>query len=67
MSEEQRKNDLDWLLSTLDCGDNSCLFAEKKTGMRTNGGCRCFKDLPTNKRMFVHKMLYSLRKIKDRK
>lgn len=26
----------------LDCGDNSCLFAENKTGMRTNGGCRCF-------------------------
>jgi hypothetical protein len=25
-----------------DCGDNSCLFAEKKGGMRTNGGCRCF-------------------------
>lgn len=25
----------------LDCGDNSCLYAENKTGMRTNGGCRC--------------------------
>ena len=25
----------------LDCGDNSCLFAEHKGGMRTNGGCRC--------------------------
>ena len=25
----------------LDCGDNSCLYAPKKTGMRTNGGCRC--------------------------
>lgn len=24
-----------------DCGDNSCLYAEKRTGMRTNGGCRC--------------------------
>jgi len=29
----------------LDCGDNSCLFAEKRTGMRTNGGCCCFEDL----------------------
>lgn len=25
----------------LDCGDNSCLAAERKGGMRTNGGCRC--------------------------
>ena len=25
----------------LDCGDSSCRFAIKKTGMRTNGGCRC--------------------------
>jgi len=28
-----------------DCGDNSCLYAmpHQKTGMRTNGGCRCEK------------------------
>ena len=25
----------------LDCGDNSCMFAMKISGMRTNGGCRC--------------------------
>jgi hypothetical protein len=24
-----------------DCGDNSCLYAKNKKGMRTNGGCRC--------------------------
>ena len=24
-----------------DCGDNSCMFAAVKGGMRTNGGCRC--------------------------
>jgi hypothetical protein len=24
-----------------DCGDSSCWFALKKSGMRTNGGCRC--------------------------
>lgn len=24
-----------------DCGDNSCSYAVKRTGMRTNGGCRC--------------------------
>lgn len=29
-------------MNKLDCGDNSCYFAEEKTGMRTNGGCRCF-------------------------
>lgn len=25
----------------IDCGDNSCKYAKEKTGMRTNGGCRC--------------------------
>ena len=29
----------------LDCGDNSCQFAINKTGMRTNGGCRCVEEL----------------------
>lgn len=24
-----------------DCGDSSCMYAKKKTGMRTNGGCQC--------------------------
>jgi len=28
-------------VETLDCGDNSCLYATKRGGMRTNGGCRC--------------------------
>ena len=38
----------------LDCGDNSCIFAPKPmTGMRTNGGCRCFKHLPTKQRLFI--------------
>jgi len=29
------------------CGDNSCLFSSIRPngGMRTNGGCRCFKNL----------------------
>jgi uncharacterized protein Smg (DUF494 family) len=31
-------------VSGLDCGDNSCMFAKDKTGMRTNGGCRCFSN-----------------------
>lgn len=25
----------------MDCGDNSCIYAKDKGGMRTNGGCRC--------------------------
>lgn len=25
----------------LDCGDQGCRFAISRTGMRTNGGCRC--------------------------
>lgn len=29
----------------MDCGDNSCMFAETKGGMRTNGGCRCLENL----------------------
>lgn len=28
----------------IDCGDNSCLFAPSKGGMRTNGGCRCLEN-----------------------
>lgn len=24
-----------------DCGDNSCIYAASRGGMRTNGGCRC--------------------------
>lgn len=32
-------------MSDLDCGDSSCLFAADRAGMRTQGGCRCLKDL----------------------
>lgn len=33
-----------------DCGDNSCVFKvlHHGGGMRTNGGCRCFKNLMLN-------------------
>lgn len=40
-----------------DCGDQSCAFAEKKTGMRTNGGCRCLE----NRGLSSHGQLRSLR------
>lgn len=57
MSERDDKLD-EWLRqNTPDCGDNSCLFGGRgKGGMRTNGGCRCFKDLPTAKRIYVERL-----------
>lgn len=53
-------NDKDWLTTTLDCGDNSCLYRDrtKPGGMRTNGGCRCFRDLPPVKRIYIEKMFH---------
>lgn len=40
-----RENVLDRLAKySPDCGDNSCRFAVKKGGMRTNGGCRCMSN-----------------------
>jgi hypothetical protein len=50
----------------LDCGDNSCEFAETKTGMRTNGGCRCLKDLDFSRRMAVRGYIKALREENDR-
>lgn len=49
---------VEWLRENApDCGDNSCLFGGRgKGGMRTNGGCRCFKDLPTAKRVYVERL-----------
>jgi hypothetical protein len=37
LSELEAKADA----ATPDCGDNSCRFAIKRGGMRTNGGCGC--------------------------
>jgi hypothetical protein len=45
----------------LDCGDNSCFFAERKTGMRTNGGCRCLDGLPSLQRRRVLVYMHGLR------
>lgn len=41
-----------------DCGDNSCLFGGRgRGGMRTNGGCRCFKDVrPDTRRIFIERL-----------
>lgn len=46
----------------MDCGDNSCFFAEKPlTGMRTNGGCRCLSDLPRESQREVKALIFRLR------
>lgn len=29
----------------MDCGDSGCAFAKTRSGMRTNGGCRCLENL----------------------
>lgn len=52
----------DWLVANApDCGDNSCLFGGRgKGGMRTNGGCRCFRDLPTKQRIYIERMQAAL-------
>ncbi len=58
-------NDDDWLTTTLDCQDNSCIYRDrtKPSGMRTNGGCRCMSDLrPQTKRLFVNKMFWELKR-----
>ena len=61
------KEDTSWLFTTLDCGDNSCLFRDhtKPSGMRTNGGCRCFKDLPQKKRLYVHRLFYLCKRLME--
>ena len=42
----------------MDCGDNSCNYAKKKGGMRTNGGCRCLQDVdPHMKRVNIERVL----------
>jgi hypothetical protein len=55
----------------LDCGDNSCVFAPRPlTGMRTNGGCRCFRDLTTKQRLFITQTwqiaLQHIQRVKER-
>ena len=50
-------------LSTLDCGDNSCYFAKNKTGMRTNGGCRCLSNCDTKDKINILKLY---KKYKDK-
>lgn len=50
-----------------DCGDSSCLFAETKKGMRTNGGCRCLEKVGSRTTLLSHlKMLFlTARQLRD--
>lgn len=42
-----------------DCGDNSCPYAIKRGGMRTNGGCRCYRDSGFEARQYVLRLHHS--------
>lgn len=52
-------------LEQIDCGDSSCAFAATKTGMRTNGGCRCMDkgELSPELRMVLRRLAYAVRKL----
>lgn len=34
----------------IDCGDNSCRFTLDRSGMRTNGGCRCLGHIVSSEK-----------------
>lgn len=48
----------------LDCGDNSCMFATRKGGMRTNGGCRCVPPGATKLRLKLQELMSENRLLK---
>lgn len=39
--------------SRLDCQDNSCYYKKTQGEMRTNGGCRCARNHPTDVERFL--------------
>jgi len=47
-------------MELLNCGDHSCRFARDKSGMRTNGGCRCLKALDESLRQRIHATFHVL-------
>lgn len=54
----------------LDCGDSSCPFKKKNEhgvyGMRTNGGCRCFKYIdPPKKGRAIDRLVRIVKKAID--
>ena len=53
-------------MNEIDCGDHSCEFAENKTGMRTNGGCRCWENLGASNRTQLLKIRLHVSRLKAR-
>lgn len=45
----------------LDCGDNSCFFTKSRTGMRTNGRCRCLQNMDSSLQRNAERMLRTIR------
>ena len=58
-TEELIQHYFNGVMSNLDCGDNSCYW-KKSGGMRTNGGCRCFRDLKQGLRLSLTGLLRAL-------
>jgi len=58
----------DWLTTTLDCGDISCVFCDvtKSDRMRTSVGCTCFADLKRKKRMYVVRLFDEVKRLRER-
>lgn len=52
-------------MEPLDCGDHSCDFAKDKSGMRTNGGCRCLKPLADTQRHKIKMAFRAMEKERD--
>jgi septal ring factor EnvC (AmiA/AmiB activator) len=48
----------------LDCGDNSCIFATDKKGMRTNGGCRCIPPGQSKLSLKCQQMVQEITRLK---
>lgn len=51
----------------IDCGDSSCAFAKARTGMRTNGGCRCLeRSRPATSPYAVARVYQAVPRLLDR-
>jgi len=61
------------LYDVLDCEDNSCPFKRKNKygvyGMRTNGGCRCFRNNISDPKMLrlINNLVLSVMYFKNNK
>lgn len=53
--------------TSLDCGDSSCIFAEKTTGMRTNSRCRCLDSIESAYPQLAQDIRRAFRKLEQTK